>query len=331
MKASERRRIMVIDDDPDVLDIIMEPLRWEGYEVRGFTEVEEAILVANDWKPSVVLLDWRLIGHTAVDILKRIKHTLQQNVSVLIVSANSETDAIINGLDSGADDYIVKPFVPLEMLARVRSQLRLRDLHDQLLVANQQLKELAETDDLTGLFNMRSLYQRLDFEIERGRRFNRGVCVVMIDMDHFKVVNDGHDHLFGSFVIAEVGNMIKQSTRNIDIPARYGGDEFLIVLTEITADGAELFCERLRRNIEKHIFTNGKDSIKLTISVGFAVTHFKEHINSKELVRRADHALYESKRNGRNRVSTWEHTIGTVRELSSSDRKALKKTRKKAI
>jgi diguanylate cyclase (GGDEF)-like protein len=129
----------------------------------------------------------------------------------------------------------------------------------------------------------------------------------MMDMDHFKSVNDGHDHLFGSYVISQVGKIIKQSTRNIDIAARYGGDEFLVVLTEVNYDGAILFCERLRKVIEKNTFQSGTDSKKLTASLGFAITRPGESISARELVRRADHALYHAKRNGRNKVCFFDH------------------------
>jgi diguanylate cyclase (GGDEF)-like protein len=148
---------------------------------------------------------------------------------------------------------------------------------------------------------MRSIYQRLDAEIERCRRFDRPVCVVMMDMDHFKNVNDGHDHLFGSFVISEVGRIIKSTVRSIDIAARYGGDEFLIALTETNEAGASQFCERLRKQIEKTQFVNGKDKIKKTVSLGFAIIEpFDKVTDAKTLVRTADHALYQAKGAGRN-------------------------------
>src|SRR5206468_4496139 len=106
---------------------------------------------------------------------------------------------------AGADDYVCKPFEVLELLSRVRSQLRIKDLHDSLQRANDRLKELVDIDDLTGLFNMRSLYKRLDFELDRARRYNRSVAVIMMDLDFFKKVNDQHDHLFGSYVLGQVG------------------------------------------------------------------------------------------------------------------------------
>lgn len=307
----------MIDNDSDSLEILLEPLRWEGYDARGVTSEAEAHKLVESWIPHVVILDWMTPSMAGLRILRTVRERLA-HVSCVFVSENSNTDAIIEALDSGADDYIVKPFVPLELLARIRTQLRIRDLHEQLLFANEKLKELVDTDDLTGLYNMRSLYQRLDFEMERGRRFQRDVCVVMMDMDYFKTVNDGHDHLFGSYVLSEVGKIIRANTRNIDIPARYGGDEFLMVLTETNHEGALFFCERLRANIEKTTFKNAEDSIKLTASLGFAITVPGENISAKELVRRADHALYDSKRGGRNRVSHYTQDKSVVYDLNAN-------------
>lgn len=325
-KHAKSRRILVIDNDKDNLEILLEPLRWEGYDARGVTSDAEAHKIIETWVPHVVILDWMAPSMAGLHILKTIRERLS-HVSCVFVSENSSTEAIIEALDSGADDYIVKPFVPLELLARIRSQLRIRDLNEQLLYANEKLKELVDTDDLTGLYNMRSLYQRLDFEMERGRRFHRDACVVMLDMDYFKTVNDGHDHLFGSFVLSEVGKIIRASTRNIDIPARYGGDEFLIVLTETNHEGAAHFCERLRENIAKTNFKNGDDQIKLTASIGFASAIPGENISARELVRRADHALYEAKRGGRNQVRFYVPDQAAVVEIRSA---AAKKRQKAA-
>lgn len=308
LKSPKSRRILVVDRDADSLSILLEPLNWEGYDVRGVNFPWEALKMIENWRPHIVLIDFKRSENSLV-FLSQLREKLPLT-SCIFISEDSTTEALIEGLDGGADDYIVKPFVPLELLARLRTHLRIRDLNEQLYIANEKLKELVDIDDLTGLYNMRSLYQKLDFEIGRAKRFNRGVSVIMLDMDYFKQVNDGHDHLFGSYVIGEVGRLIKDCTRNIDIPARYGGDEFLVVLTEITHEGAMLFCERIRRSIEKTTFTNGDDSIRLTISIGFSLYEGGDDITSRELVRRADHALYEAKRSGRNRVCVYgENTI----------------------
>lgn len=305
------RKILVVDDDPDSLEIISEALRWEGYQIAKAQSGAEALLKLQGYTPDLIVMDVNMPGMNGIETMADLRRKIDY-VSVIFISGNAATDAIIEGLDAGADDYIAKPFDPLELLARVRTQLRIKDLNDQLRVANERLKELVDTDDLTGLFNMRSLYQRLDFELVRARRFGRQVCVVMMDMDFFKSVNDGHDHLFGSFVLTEVGAIIKKTIRNIDIGARYGGDEFLIVLTEVNKDGAQIFCERLRKAISTKLFKSGTDEIHLTASLGFAITSPGDKmIDSKSLVRAADMSLYEAKHAGRNCVRS--------RELPPSD------------
>ena len=316
-KDPKHRPILVLDEDPDTLQLLMEPLKWEGYDVRGLTSPKEASEFLNYWKPQMIIVDPDFSNSDGLEYLNSLQGHLD-STSLIVVSSNTATDRITQCLDMGASDYIISPFVPLEFLARVRAQLRFLDAREELQAANQKLQELVEIDDLTGLFNMRSIYQKLEFEMERGKRFGRSVTVVMIDMDYFKSVNDGHDHLFGSFILSEVGKIIKASTRSVDIPARYGGDEFLIVLSETPLAGVELFCERLRKKVEQTVFEQGEDSMKLTLSIGFASTQAGENLSPKELVRRADMALYEAKRNGRNRVASFDINTQSDRRIEQS-------------
>ncbi|OFZ28761.1 MAG: diguanylate cyclase response regulator [Bdellovibrionales bacterium RIFCSPHIGHO2_01_FULL_40_29] len=318
MKRDPKSRpILVLDEDPQTLELMLEPLRWEGYDVRGLTSATEASEFLNYWKPQLIIVDPEFSNQDGLKYLNSLAPFLE-TTGLIIVSSENSTERISECLDMGASDYILSPFVPMEFLARVRAQLRFRDAKEDLLEANHQLQELVEIDDLTGLFNMRSIFSKLEFEMERGKRFNRPVTVVMIDMDHFKSVNDGHDHLFGSYVLSEVGKIIKTSTRTVDIPARYGGDEFLIVLSETPLAGIEQFCERLRARIEHATFSQGKDSIKLTISMGFATSTLGEPIAAKELVRKADMALYEAKRRGRNQVCAYKPEIDRNTSLDHS-------------
>lgn len=321
MKKDPRNRpILVLDEDPDTLELMLEPLRWEGYDVRGLNSLKEASEFLNYWKPQMIIVDPDFSQEDGLQFLNSVSGYLD-STSLIILSSNSSSEQIAQCLDLGASDYIVSPFIPLEFLSRVRAQLRFRDAKEELMEANQKLLELVEIDDLTGLFNMRSIFQKLEFEMERGKRFNRPVTVVMIDMDRFKSVNDGHDHLFGSYVLSEVGKIIKASTRNVDIPARYGGDEFLIILSETPLSGVEQFCERLRKRVEQMIFAQGKDSIQMTLSIGHASTMGLEaSLTPKELVRRADQALYQAKHEGRNRVIGYgqANTNTPTRELEKS-------------
>lgn len=308
-----KSRILVVDDDPDSIDIVAEALRWEGYEVQGIDSGDKAVEFIKEWEPHVVLLDNNMPGLNGIATLRKIRQEIEHYVAVIFLTGNSSTEDVINGLDAGADDYVIKPFDPLELLARVRAQLRIKELTDQLRAANEKLQELVDIDDLTGLFNMRSIFQRLDYELDKGRRYKRSVCVIMMDMDNFKGVNDGHDHLFGSFVLSEVGQIIKQNIRSVDLAARYGGDEFLIVLTEINNEGAHKFCQRLKNSIEKKTFSTGKDSIKLTASLGYAITAAGQgDITPKELVRKADRALYGAKESGRNCIKFFDLTETTL-------------------
>ena len=318
MKRDPRNRpILVLDEDAETLELMLEPLRWEGYDVRGLTSPKEASEFLNYWKPQLIIVDPEFAQDDGLKYLNSLAPYLDIT-GLIVVSSEKSTERISQCLDMGASDYIVAPFVPIEFLARVRAQLRFRDAKEDLVEANHQLQQLVEIDDLTGLFNMRSIFQKLEFEMERGKRFNRSVTVVMIDMDHFKTVNDGHDHLFGSYVLSEVGKIIKSSTRTVDIPARYGGDEFLIVLSETPLSGVENFCERLRKNIEQATFSQGKDSIKLTVSTGFATSVVGQSIAAKELVRKADMALYEAKRRGRNQVCAYKPEIDRNANLNHS-------------
>lgn len=301
---NSKRRILVVDDDLASRKLVSLSLQHEQYQVQQAESGQEALRMMDDWHPHLVLLDMSMPKLNGLETLSKLR-AKDEYVSVLFLSGKSKTEDVIRGLDAGSDDYICKPFEVLELLARVRTQLRIKDLNDALRRANERLKELVDIDDLTGLFNMRSLYKKLDFELDRGRRYGRGVCVLMMDLDHFKTVNDSNDHLFGSFVLTQVGKIIRETMRKVDFAARYGGDEFLVVLTEITPEGAQIFAERLRSRIEQKTFTSGDYSINLTASIGISVVNPKTtEIDGKELVRSADRALYQAKEKGRNRVET---------------------------
>jgi two-component system cell cycle response regulator len=301
------REIMVVDDDLDYLKFLKKTLEYEGYKVKTVDCGEEAIKAIAEHKPDLLILDVNMPGISGIETLKLLRQELSY-VAVIFVSANDKPEDVMIGLDAGADDYIRKPFEIKELISRIRAKLRVKDLNDQLRAANEKLKELVEIDDLTGLYNMRSIYQKLENEIVRSERFKKVLAIVMLDMDFFKTVNDNHDHLFGSFVLSEVGKIIKANIRQVDFAARYGGDEFLVAITETSAEGAMLFASRLREKIIATVFTSGNDSIKLTASLGVAVTDPNVSIDARDLVRKADEYLYEAKKKGRNRVEFFDYS-----------------------
>ena len=309
---NKKRRILVVDDDSSSREIVAKALEYEGYQTRQAESGNEGLKVMNEWVPHLILLDVNMPGLNGIETLARLR-VRDEYVSVIFVSADCTRDDVVRGLDAGADDYVCKPFDVMELMSRVRSQLRIKDLNDSLKKANDRLKELVDIDDLTGLFNMRSLYKRLDFELDRARRYNRSVCAIMMDLDHFKRVNDQHDHLFGSYVLSEVGKIVRANIRKVDFAARYGGDEFLVVLTEINMEGAKTFASRLRSKIEESVFKSDEFRMELTASLGLAIINPNTiNIDARSLVRYADRSLYAAKANGRNRVEVFD--FGTVKD-----------------
>jgi two-component system cell cycle response regulator len=299
---NSERRILVVDDDVTARKIVIGALKTQGYQTFEAESGKVALKTIDGIFPHMVLLDITMPDLDGVGTLLRLRQR-DEYVSVIFVSGQSATEDVIKGLDAGADDYVCKPFDVMELLSRVRAQLRIKDINDRLKKANDRLKELVDIDDLTGLFNMRSLYTKLDYELDRARRHDRAIAVIMMDVDFFKKVNDEHDHLFGSWVLAQIGKIIRENIRKIDFAARYGGDEYLVVLSEISLDGAKVFANRLREKIAKQVFKNESFSIQLTVSLGIAVANpTKIPMDARGLVRCADKALYAAKENGRNRV-----------------------------
>lgn len=319
------RHILVVDDDEDILFILSKALQQEGYTVATASSGEAALQILAESTPDLVILDVNMDGISGIQTLETLRRR-NNYVAVIFATGNRQPQDVVKGLDAGADDYLKKPFDISEFLSRVRAKLRVKDLNDELRVANKKLKDLVEIDDLTGLFNMRSIYQKLDHEIVRAKRIRNSISVLMMDMDHFKNVNDEHDHLFGSFVLSEVGKIVKNNIRQIDFAARYGGDEFLIILTDAQVEGTNLFAERLRQTIENHLFDNGIDQIRLTASMGFAITHPDAILDARAIVRRADKCLYNAKEAGRNNIKFYDFKVEAEQGIIVDPKKLRRKT-----
>ncbi len=306
MIADEKNKpakILVVDDEDGVRRVVHNALKINNCLVKEVASGDEALEVIEDYRPDLVLLDYNMPGLTGLETLEIIKKKYK-DIAVIFLTAQSGVVDIVRGLDAGADDYITKPFSVGELLARVRTHLRIRILSNQLEQANDKLKELIEIDDLTGLFNMRSIYQKIDLELDRARRTDSCVGAIMMDMDFFKRVNDENDHLFGSFVLSEIGRIIQENIRSIDFAARYGGDEFLIVLTDSSTEGITTFCQRLREKISEKPLTKDGAAITMTSSLGYAITSpGAENATAKMLVKAADKYLYQSKESGRDQTN----------------------------
>ncbi len=311
MDNSRQRKILVVDDVEVNVQLLTSYLKAAGYEVIPASDGREAIQKVRNIEPDLVLLDVmmpKLNGFDTCKILKEDSDT--KFIPVIMVTALNELEDKIRGIDSGADDFLSKPFNKLELLARVRSLLRIKYLHDELQEkvielqrAKEELRQLAITDGLTNLYNYRYFKEQLQQEINRATRHGLSVALVMIDIDHFKHYNDKNGHPAGDMLLRKLGKLLKDNVRNIDLAARYGGEEFSLVLIETNKYAAKIVAEKIRKLIEQQKFDYEESQPlgKITISTGVA-TFPEDATEFERLVEAADKRLYQAKKAGRNTI-----------------------------
>ncbi len=224
------------------------------------------------------------------------------NIPVIVLTGAEESARKIQALTSGASDYVVKPFDPSELVARISVQLKLRKLQVELVRANLELQRLTQIDPLTEVSNRRHLMTQLDAEFVRSRRYDRPFSFVILDIDHFKRLNDTYGHPAGDTALIQVATLLKQSLRIHDSLARYGGEEFAVLLPETGRESGILAAERLRLALEGGDIRHG--AARLVVTASFGVASYPHELVTKpqDLISLADAALYDAKRSGRNRV-----------------------------
>jgi diguanylate cyclase (GGDEF)-like protein len=294
--------ILVADDSMVVRAVLRRQLETDGHTVVEAVNGEEAIDACREYHPDVVLLDVEmpvLDGHAT---LARLKADPQlKDIPVVFLTGRVDTADVVNGLRLGAHDYLRKPFEANELMARVSAALRTKWLQDELRARNAELDRVSRIDMLTNIYNRRHLDEHLRAVISAARRHDRSVGVLIVDIDHFKNVNDEHGHLAGDAVLREVAARLQQAMRTEDALGRWGGEEFLAVLTDTPPEGVRVMAERLRQVVAAAPFTLDDGSqIRVTVSVG----HTNGREDAEVLVHRADDALYVAKAEGRNRVAS---------------------------
>ncbi len=291
-----RSRVLVVDDDADVreaLELTLDP----DYEVVTAVDGRAAIDAARSGKPDLVLMDLfmpRMDGLQALEQLRR--DPVTADIPVIFVSARGDDAVKAKTLDLGAADFLQKPFSERELRARLERTLRLSR-------AQNSLRELAQTDPLTGLANLRAFRARLEEEAKRARRYRTPLTCVMADMDHLKAVNDGLGHAAGDRAIAAVAAGIRAELRETDFGARYGGDEFVVLLPHTAADEGRFFAERACARLRATVLEVGGRRIPLGASFGVASLPGDSSAPAEAVVRAADAALYRAKRAGRGCVA----------------------------
>ena len=294
-------RVLAAEDNPVFQSMLRTMLTKWGYQAviaRNGTEAWR-ILDSED-APRLAVLDWMMPGMDGVEICRRIRSANREPyIYILLLTARTESQDLIEGMDAGADDYLTKPFNAHELRVRLHAGRRILNLQEELLKAREALREQATHDGLTGLLNRTTILEKLDEELSRAARTGNPVSVLMTDLDRFKSINDTRGHLAGDAVLREAARRLKASARRYDSVGRYGGEEFLVVLPGCDASDAALQAERMREAIAGTPFMAQSQPLSVTVSLGVACD---SHCAPEALVREADDALYEAKAQGRNRV-----------------------------
>lgn len=276
-----------------------------GLSVHESTTGAQAIEAFALHRPDLVVLGRNLPDMDGLELLPRFKSGELEFTPVLVASERSATAERVRGLQLGADDYLPLPCDPAELLARVRALLRNKLVHEKIRKLQVSLEEMVVSDPLTGLHNRRYVMDRLRQEMQRCDRHGEPLAFAMIDLDGFKPVNDQFGHVVGDKVLKAVGGAIARSVRVSDVAARYGGDEFALILPQTPAEGSMRVCERILRSIsELEVRAEDGTVCKVTASLGLAYYPADDIDTPEELVHSADGALYGAKRTGKNRFTT---------------------------
>ncbi len=300
-----KKTVLVIDDSDTLREDILRTLRG----VSLFDTYLEAcdgldgfkVLLNN--RVDLVLCDLEMPRMDGFRFLSMMRAREEfQDLPVIILTGREDRDTKIRGLEQGASDFVTKPFDTGELVARVRVQLKMKGLQDELKRSNEMLRTLSITDPLTHLHNRRHLMEMVDKEFQRSSRKGAPLSLVILDIDYFKKINDTYGHQEGDRVLTILADIVRRRLRSYDLAARYGGEEFVLLLPETPVQEALSIAERLRLEVQEHVFDGSLQGLVITISLGVATFPSSRVESIDSLFRQADEALYRAKQGGRNRV-----------------------------
>ncbi|MBU0664876.1 MAG: diguanylate cyclase [Proteobacteria bacterium] len=301
VQGGDNEFILVVEDDPVAAKNYELILGKEDHTVVMAHTAAEAMEILSQRVPALIILDMMLPDMSGLELLDRIKASNAcQFSSVIIVSALDDLETKVQGIDGGADDYILKPVNHHELQARVRANLRKHSLQHKMQHDLQTAFLRATTDGLTELYNRQYFDDAMRKVMAEAHRYERKFSLLLLDIDHFKIVNDTFGHVAGDHVLQELARVMKNQVRESDIACRYGGEEFTVVLPGTAIVGAVALAEKLRTTIEHHPFPD-VDGRQITVSIGVTEGKGAER-DASMIIAQADEALYQAKRQGRNQV-----------------------------
>ena len=296
-------RILIIEDRPESVQWFTSALT-PANEVAAADSFEEALVRVRGGDFDLIVVSLGLRGFDGLRLCSQLRSLPEgRNVPILVLVSDGDKRKLNQALEMGVNDYLTRPVDKNELIARVRTQLRKKNYQDRLRHNVQLSLEMAITDQLTGLHNRRYMARHLDNLILSAQKSGKPLAFLIMDIDHFKSVNDTHGHDIGDEVLREFANRISANIRGIDLACRYGGEEFVVVMPDTDIDFACTIAERLRHSVETTPFeiSRAPNTLNVTISIGIA-SALSEGDNAEGLLHRADQALYRAKREGRNRV-----------------------------
>ncbi|MCC0023607.1 MAG: PleD family two-component system response regulator [Hyphomicrobiaceae bacterium] len=295
-------RVLVVDDDALSAERLYNLLSGEN-QVTVMRDPTSIAMHAATADFEVALVSMALKDFDPLRVVSQLR-TLEKTrgLPIILVAESSDRAKVVRGLDLGVNDFIYRPLERHELVARVRTQIRRQRYAAELRESVNSTLAMAVTDELTGLYNRRYFDRHMGIMLEKAREQDRSLAVMMLDIDHFKRVNDQHGHDVGDTILKDFATRVQRNIRGVDLACRYGGEEFVVLMPDISQAQAEAIGERIRSAVGEQVFDiGGGQSIAVTVSVGLAISNV-ERDTPDTLLKRADVALYRAKENGRNRV-----------------------------
>ncbi len=295
--------LLIVEDSASDAKLIRSLLNNLPCTILTAQSGEEALSICRNRKVDVMILDLMLPGLDGYEVVKQIKEkAATQAIQIIVVTSLQDIDSKVKGFEFGVDDFLVKPIHFNEFLARVNSLLKKKAYHDKLMGSFEAAVQAAITDKLTGIYNSGYFQIYLKNELKRADRHRHSLSLLLLDIDDFKTVNDRYGHLAGDTVLQAIAALIGGSIRDIDLLARFGGDEFAIILPYTHQESAVAIAERIRRAVTQHAVTvNDQTSLNISLSIGVAEYAIGAE-TAQEMIQKADQALYAAKSDGKNKV-----------------------------